>query len=42
MPKVIPEYREAAKSKIIKAARVIFAKKGYHDATMDDLPRKLA
>jgi AcrR family transcriptional regulator len=37
MPKVIPEYKEEAKAKIIKAARSVFAKKGYHDATMDDI-----
>jgi len=41
MPKVIPEYREAAKSKIINAARVIFAKKGFHDATMDDVAKEV-
>ena len=37
MPKVIPEYKEEAKAKIIKAARSVFSQKGYHDATMDDI-----
>lgn len=41
MPKVIPEYKEEAKSRIVKAARVVFAKKGYHDATMDDIAREV-
>jgi AcrR family transcriptional regulator len=41
MPKVVPEYKEAAKSKIVEAARVIFAKKGYHDATMDDVAKEV-
>jgi hypothetical protein len=31
MPKVVPEYKEEAKSKIVEAARVVFAKKGYHE-----------
>ncbi len=41
MPKVIPEYREAAKTKIIDAARTVFAKQGYHDATMDDVAKEV-
>ncbi len=41
MPKVVPEYKEEAKAKIVKAARVVFAKKGYHDATMDDVAREV-
>lgn len=41
MPKVVPEYKEEAKAKIVKAARVVFAKKGYHDATMDDIAKEL-
>ena len=41
MPKVIPEYREEAKAKIIKAARAVFANKGYHDATMDDVAKEV-
>ncbi len=41
MPKVVPEYREEAKAKIVKAARAVFAKKGYHDATMDDVAKEV-
>jgi AcrR family transcriptional regulator len=41
MPKVVPEYKETAKSKIIEAARIVFAKKGYHDATMDDVAQEV-
>ena len=41
MPKVVPEYKEEAKAKIIKAARTVFAKKGYHDATMDDIAKEV-
>lgn len=41
MPKVVPEYKEEAKSKIVKAARVVFAQKGYHEATMDDVAKEV-
>ena len=41
MPKVIPEYKEAAKTKIIEAARKVFAQKGYHDTTMDDIAKEI-
>ena len=41
MPKVIPEYKEEAKAKIVKAARTVFAKKGYHEATMDDVAKEV-
>ena len=41
MPKVVPEYKEEAKARIVNAARVVFAKKGYHDATMDDVARQV-
>lgn len=41
MPKVVPEYKEEAKTKIVKAARIVFAKKGYHAATMDDIAREV-
>ena len=40
MPKVVPEYKEVAKSKIVEAAREVFEKKGYHDSTMDDIVEK--
>jgi AcrR family transcriptional regulator len=41
MPKVIPEYREAAKERIIKAAFTVFTKKGYQDTTMDDIAKEV-
>jgi AcrR family transcriptional regulator len=41
MPKVFPEYKEAAKSKIVEAARLVFAKKGYHEATMYDVAQEV-
>ena len=41
MPKVFPEYKEAAKSKIVEAARIVFAKKGYREATMDDVAQEV-
>lgn len=37
MPKVVPEYKELAKKRIIDAAYTIFNKKGYHSSTMDDI-----
>lgn len=37
MPKVVPEYKELAKKRIIDAAYGIFYKKGYHNSTMDDI-----
>lgn len=39
MPKVIPEYKEIAKNKIINGAYIIFNSKGYHNSTMDDIAR---
>ena len=41
MPKVVPEYKEEAKTKILEAANKVFAEKGYHEATMDDVARHL-
>jgi len=41
MPKVIPEYKELAKKKIIDAAYSIFYKKGYHGSTMDDIANEV-
>ena len=41
MPKVVPGYKEEAKTKIIHAARTIFAKKGYHATTMDDIAEEI-
>lgn len=41
MPKVVPGYKEKAKSAIMETAAVVFAQKGYHEATMDDVAGKL-
>lgn len=41
MPKVVPEYKEEAKSRIVEAAKQVFDEKGYRQATMDDIARKL-
>ncbi len=41
MPKVVPEYKEAAKDKIVKAAFETFTKKGYHSTTMDDIAKEI-
>ncbi len=37
MPRVIPEYKEQAKKRILTTAAEVFARKGYHEATMDDI-----
>ncbi len=41
MPRVVPEYKEEARSRILEAAKQVFAEKGYRQATMDDVARKL-
>lgn len=41
MPRVIPEYKEAAKEKIIQSAFQVFTKKGYQTATMDDIAKEV-
>jgi AcrR family transcriptional regulator len=41
MPKVVAEYREEAKKRIIEAAQQVFSEKGYHKATMQDIAQKL-
>src|SRR6266849_7307167 len=41
MPKVVPEYKKEAKSRILDAANKVFAEKGYHEATMDDIAKRL-
>ncbi len=41
MPRVVPEYKEEARSRILEAANQVFAEKGYRQATMDDVAKKL-
>ncbi len=41
MPRVIPEYKEAAKEKIIQSAFQVFTKKGYQTSTMDDIAKEV-
>src|SRR6266702_8567542 len=41
MPKVVPEYKEEARSRILDAASRVFAEKGYHEATMEDVAKQL-
>ena len=37
MPKVVPEYKEEAKKKILSAGREVMSRKGYRATTMDDI-----
>lgn len=41
MPKVVPEYKEIAKNKIIMAAVKVFTEKGYHRSTMDEIAKEV-
>jgi AcrR family transcriptional regulator len=41
MPKVIPEYKEVAKERIVKAAFKVFTEKGYHHSTMDNIAKEM-
>jgi AcrR family transcriptional regulator len=41
MPKVVPEYKDLAKKRIIEAAYTIFYKKGFHSSTMDDIAKEV-
>ena len=41
MPRVVPEYKEKAKDRIVEAAHEVFSEKGYHDATMDDIAGRI-
>ena len=40
-PKVLPEYKSIATSKIIDAARALFREKGFRQTTMDEIAGKL-
>ncbi len=41
MPKVVPEYREEAKNKILEAAFQEFSEKGFHQTTMEDVAKRV-
>ena len=41
MPRVVPEYKEEARTRILTAANKVFGEKGYRQATMDDVAKKL-
>ena len=41
MPKVVPEYKEIARNKIIQAAIKIFSKKGFHKSTMEEIAKEV-
>ena len=41
MPKVVPQYKEEARKRIVEAALRVFAEKGYHEATMEEVADKL-
>jgi AcrR family transcriptional regulator len=41
MPRVVPEYKEEARTRILTAANQVFGEKGYRQATMDDVAKKL-
>ena len=41
MPKVVPEYKEQAKKRIMEAANSEFLKRGYRKTTMSDIAKKV-
>ena len=41
MPRVVAEYKEEARTRILTAANQVFGEKGYRQATMDDVAKKL-
>ena len=41
MPKVVPEYREQAKNRILEHSFEVFSEKGYHKTTMNDIAKKV-
>jgi AcrR family transcriptional regulator len=41
MPRVVPEYKEVAKNRIIQAATRVFSKKGYQGSSMDDIAKEV-
>jgi|HubBroStandDraft_1064217.scaffolds.fasta_scaffold83204_2 AcrR family transcriptional regulator len=41
MPKVVPEYKAQARTRIVEAARALFLRKGFSHVTMDDIAQEL-
>jgi AcrR family transcriptional regulator len=41
MPKVVPEYKQEARERIVQTALLVFAEKGYHETTMEDIAERL-
>src|SRR5437773_12345534 len=41
MPRVVPEYKEEARTRILTAANQVFGEKGYRQATMEEVAKKL-
>lgn len=41
MPKVVPEYKERAKERIVEAASVVFRRQGLIAGTMDEIAREI-
>jgi len=41
MPRVVPEYQQEARNRIIKTAVEAFSESGYHQTTMEDIAKRL-
>jgi AcrR family transcriptional regulator len=41
MPRILPEYKEEVKKKVVEAAFSLFLRKGFHATTMDEIAREL-
>jgi AcrR family transcriptional regulator len=41
MPRVVPGYKHEARARVLNAAAKVFAERGYHRATMDDVARSI-
>ena len=41
MPRVLPEYKTIAKSRILETAKAMFREKGFRQTTMDEIAKKL-
>ena len=41
MPRVVPQYKNEAKERILNGAAQVFAEKGFSRATMDDIAKKI-